>query len=69
MWYGDKVHLLFTDTDSLMIEVETEDFYKDMFDHKEWFDLSFFPVGHPYPYTANDKVHFTTFYLLLTLNF
>ncbi len=52
--------MLFTDTDSMMLEVETPDFYKDMFDHKEWFDLSFFPVGHPYRYTENDKVQITS---------
>ena len=28
--YGDKVKLLFTDTDSLCVEIETKDVYKDM---------------------------------------
>ena len=28
--YGDKTKLLFTDTDSLMYEIETSDFYKDI---------------------------------------
>ena len=28
--YGLKCGLLYTDTDSLLIEVQTEDFYKDM---------------------------------------
>ena len=28
--YGDKAILLFTDTDSLMYEIQTEDFYKDI---------------------------------------
>ena len=27
--YGDKAKLLFTDTDSLMYEIQTENFYKD----------------------------------------
>ena len=45
--YGDKVRLLFTDTDSLMIEVETEDFYKDIApDVHKWFDTSNFPTNH-----------------------
>ena len=28
--YGDKLKLLFTDTDSLTVEVQTDDIYKDM---------------------------------------
>ena len=28
--YGDKAKLLFTDTDSLMYEIQTKDFYKDI---------------------------------------
>ena len=28
--YGDKAKLLFTDTDRLMYEIKTEDFYKDI---------------------------------------
>ena len=55
-WYGDRVHLIFTDTDSFMLEIETENVYQDMVDHKEWFDLSNFPVGSPYRFTENDKV-------------
>ena len=46
--YGDKVTLLFTDTDSLMYEIETEDFYKDISgDVKEKFDTSEYPTNHP----------------------
>ena len=33
--YGDNSRLLFTDTDSLMYEIETEDFYKDFGNDKE----------------------------------
>ena len=37
--YGDKAKLLFTDTDSLMYEIQTEDFYKDIIaDVKRRFD-------------------------------
>jgi len=30
--YGDRVKLLYTDTDSLIIEIETENIYQDMID-------------------------------------
>ena len=46
--YGDKAKLLFTDTDSLMYEIETEDFYKDISqDVHEWFDTSNYASRHP----------------------
>ena len=39
--YGDKAKLLFSDTDSLMYEIKTEDFYKDISgDVKDRFDTS-----------------------------
>ena len=47
--YNDKAKLLFTDTDSLTYEIETEDFYKDISsDVETMFDTSNFdPSGHP----------------------
>ena len=46
--YADKAKLLFTDTDSLMYEIETEDFYKDIAgDVKDRFDTSDYPENHP----------------------
>ena len=46
--YGDKAKLLFTDTDSLMYEIQTEDFYKDIsVDVKDRFDTSDYPPNHP----------------------
>ena len=57
--YGDKAKLLFTDTDSLMYEIETEDFYKDISaDVKDRFDTSNYPDNHPSGITAgiNKKV-------------
>ena len=45
--YGNKAELLFTDTDSLMYELETEDFYKDILkDIKRKFDTSDYPEKH-----------------------
>ena len=57
--YGDRIKLLFTDTDSLMIEVETEDFYRDISPYvHELFDTSNFSKGHPsnIPTGVNKKV-------------
>ena len=46
--YGDKAKLLFTDTDSLMYEIGTEDFYKDIsHDVHSMFDTSNYPKEHP----------------------
>ena len=46
--YGEKAKLLFTDTDSLMYEIETEDFYKDISqDVHEWLDTRNYPPNHP----------------------
>ena len=45
--YGDDCKLLITDTDSLMYEVKTEDFYKDIReDVQEILDTSNFPQNH-----------------------
>ena len=45
--YGDKAKLLFTDTDSLMYEIQTEDFYKDISANvKHRFDTSDYPLHH-----------------------
>ena len=46
--YDSKAKLLFTDTDSLAYEIETEDFYKDISnDVAAKFDTSNFPKDHP----------------------
>ena len=46
--YGTKTKLLFTDTNSLMYEIESEDFYADIADDvDEWFDTSDYPKDHP----------------------
>ena len=47
-WGKERTSLLFTDTDSLMYCVETEDIYKDMIpDVEERFDTSKYPLDHP----------------------
>ena len=46
--YGYKAELLFTDTDSLMYQIQTEDFYEDISaDIKTKFDTSDYPKDHP----------------------
>ena len=46
--YRSKAKLLFTDTDSLAYEIETEDFYKDISgDVRTNFDTSDIPKDHP----------------------
>ena len=46
--YGKKAELLFTDTDSLMYQIKTKDFYKDIcLDVKDKFDTSDYPSDHP----------------------
>ena len=43
---GSKSTLAFTDTDSLLYEIETENVYTDMREHHEHFDLSNYPDDH-----------------------
>ena len=46
--YGNKAELLFTDTDSLMYLIQTDDFYSDINkDIKRKFDTSEYPENHP----------------------
>ena len=57
--YGKKAELLFTDTDSLMYQIQTEDFYKDISnDVESKFDTSDYPQSHPsgIPTGLNKKV-------------
>ena len=38
--YGDKIRFIYSDTNSLIVEVQTEDIYKGMHEHKEYYDFS-----------------------------
>ena len=54
--YGGKAKLLFTDTDSLTYEIETEDIYKDFWNDKNRFDNSAYPKDSPFFDNTNKKV-------------
>ena len=54
--YGDKAKLLFTDTDGLAYEIETDDFFKDFEEGvEEKFDTSNFPKDHPSGISLKNK--------------
>ncbi|KAL9971964.1 hypothetical protein ACROYT_G018195 [Oculina patagonica] len=54
--YGSRCELLYTDTDSLLVEIETEDVYEDMRVDKEKYDTSDYPKDHPLFCEKNKKV-------------
>ena len=54
--YGNKAKLLFTDTDSLCYDIETEDLYKDFESIKDQLDTSDYPKDHPLYSEKNKKV-------------
>ena len=53
---GENVRLLYTDTDSLIVKVDTEDVYGDMKKNLDDYDTSNYSPGHPLFSTANKKV-------------
>ena len=55
--YGDMVKLCYMDTDSLIVNIKTKIFYKDIAqDVKERFDTSNYDVDRPLPKGKNKKV-------------
>ena len=54
--YGDNIRLLYTDTDSLIVKVDTEDIYADMSLNADLYDTSNYSPGHPLFSTANKKI-------------
>ena len=54
--YGSKAKLLFTDTDSLTYEIETNDVYQDFWKNKEKFDNSDYSQDSQYFDKTNKKV-------------
>ena len=45
--YGDHAKLCYTDTDLLIIKIETEDIYVDMVKDSDLYNFSNYPKGHP----------------------
>ena len=54
--YGDRCMLLFTDTDSLCCEIETQNLHQDMSEALHHFDTSNFEPDHPLYSTRNHRV-------------
>ena len=55
--YGKRLNLCYMDTDSLIYNIKTEDFYKDIADDvKERFDTSGYLLNRPLPIGLNKKV-------------
>jgi len=54
--FGNKATLLFTDTDSLCYNIQTQDIYKDMYEDLDLFDTSGYAQDHFLYSTVNKKV-------------
>ena len=57
--YGEKARLCYTDTDSFIIHIKTEDFYKDIAnDVEKWFDTSNYDKNdnRPLPIGKSKKI-------------
>ena len=53
--YGHKCELVYTDTDSLILDIQTEDVYKDMQENSFMYDTSNYPKDHPLYSVTNKK--------------
>ena len=54
--YNENIKLVYTDTDSYVIQTMTDDVYKDFNDIKQHMDFSDYPVEHPCHDKTNKKV-------------
>ena len=56
-FYGDRVRLAYTDTDSFILEIETDDVYDDFLkpELKEHMDFSDYPETHKCFNISNKK--------------
>ena len=54
--YGDRANLLNTDTDSLFYNIQTDDVYQDLYNHKDMFDNSDYSKSSKFYFDENKKV-------------
>ena len=55
-FYGDNVEMLYTDTDSLVLNIQTDDVYEDMVKNGDWFDFSEFdPKYNRFPNMSKEE--------------
>ena len=54
--YSENCTLLYTDTDSFLVDIKTENVYKNMFETKDEYDCSDYPTDHPLYDETNKKV-------------
>ncbi|XP_034266860.1 uncharacterized protein LOC117661806 [Pantherophis guttatus] len=54
--YGECCQLLYTDTDSLLLEIQTENVYEDMITQADLYDTSNYPKDHSLHSITNKKV-------------
>ena len=54
--FGDRVHLLYTDTDSFIYEISSADVYEELRPHaRDYFDFSNYPENHMLKNSCNKK--------------
>ena len=54
--YVSRCELLYTDTDGLLLEIKTDDVYKDIQSHENLYDTNHYAKEHPLHSNANKKV-------------
>ena len=54
--YTHNIQLLYTDTDSVIVHIKTDDIYADMLKHADLYDTSNYAPGHPLFSVKNKKV-------------
>src|ERR1051325_6959475 len=53
--YGERVRLCYTDTDSLLVQIQTDDINADLIDMADQFDFSDYPADHSVRQTLGEE--------------